>query len=161
MSTDTLLIILLIVIANGGPIIARLVFKSRYDMAVDAGRCFVDGRPLFGNSKTWRGLLSSIVLTSAVAVIVGVGFTIGVLVALGAMSGDLMASFIKRRLSMAPSSMALFLDQIPESLIPAMFLMHIYTLSWLDVTVIVVMFTCIELILSVLLYKIGIRKHPY
>ena len=75
---------------------------------------FVDGRPLFGASKTVRGILVSILITSACAPLLGLGLRIGLLVAISAMAGDLLSSFLKRRLDLQPGSQALGLDQIPN-----------------------------------------------
>jgi CDP-2,3-bis-(O-geranylgeranyl)-sn-glycerol synthase len=77
------------------------------------------------------------------------------------MLGDLFSSFIKRRLGKPSSSMALGIDQIPESLFPmiaARFLLHV---TWLDVLVVVVLFFILELVLSKILYKLKIRNEPY
>ena len=45
---------------------------------------------------------------------IGLDWTIGLLVSVTTMIGDLFSSFAKRRMNLAPSSMALGLDQIPE-----------------------------------------------
>ncbi|MBE9560221.1 MAG: CDP-archaeol synthase, partial [Proteobacteria bacterium] len=75
--------------------------------------------------------------------------------------GDLGSSFIKRRLSMQPSSMAPLLDQVPESFFPAFMMMHTFNLNISSVILLVLIFIIIELALSHILYKYGIRKNPY
>ena len=52
-------ILVLLVVVNGAPIIAARLFGSRYDAPVDLGARLPDGRPLFGSSKTWRGLAAA------------------------------------------------------------------------------------------------------
>jgi hypothetical protein len=49
----------------------------------------------------------------------GLPSTAGLLVSAMAMIVDLLSSFVKRRMKLVPGSMALALDQIPESLLPA------------------------------------------
>ena len=66
---------------------------------LDANTMFVDGRPLFGASKTVRGILISVVTTSACAPLLGLKLEIGLVVATTAMAGDLLSSFMKRRLT--------------------------------------------------------------
>ena len=99
--------------------------------------------------------------TSLVALVIGLPLTVGLVVSISAMTGDLIASFVKRRLGLAESSMALLLDQIPESLFPALLLMQVMPIEVQDVTFIVIAFIVLELGLSILLYKAGIRKRPY
>ncbi|WP_455366086.1 CDP-archaeol synthase, partial [Kaarinaea lacus] len=106
--------LLLIVIANGAPILVRFMLGEHLTFPVDFHRNFIDGRRLFGNSKTWIGLFSIPVFSTFGAWLLGQEIAIGVLVGIGVMAGDLCSSFIKRRLGMKPSSMALGIDQIPE-----------------------------------------------
>jgi hypothetical protein len=56
---------------------ARAVDLNR----VDGGLIFIDGRPLFGVSKTMRGILLAVLATSAAAPLIGLPVTIGALVA--------------------------------------------------------------------------------
>src|SRR4029434_508345 len=65
-----------------------------------------------------RGIVSSFMATALAALLMGFQWEVGALVAGGAVAGDLFSSFVKRRLGFAPSSMAIGLDQIPESLFP-------------------------------------------
>jgi len=116
---------------------------------------------LLGVSKTWRGLVASIALTSLVAVLLGYSLQTGIWVAVCAMTGDAFSSFIKRRLNMKPSSMALFLDQIPESLLPALVMRGQFGLDAVSVMILVCCFIVLELILSQILYRWGLRKTPY
>ena len=78
-----------------------------------------DGHALLGRSKTWRGLASAILLAACVAVLIGLPWQLGALAAASAMAGDCLSSFVKRRFRLEPSSMTLGLDQVPESLFPA------------------------------------------
>ena len=86
---------------------------------------------------------------------------IGFLVAFYAVLGDLLSSFIKRRLMVAPSGMAPFLDQVPESFFPAFMMMHTFNLEISSVILLVLIFIIVELTVSKVLYRRGIRKRPY
>src|SRR5215470_7448659 len=110
--------LVLLMLANGTPVIAKKTFGSRLALPLDAGLQFVDGQPLFGTSKTIRGILSSIVVTAGLAPLLWMSVGTGALIAGFAMIGDLFSSFLKRRLKFPPSSKAIGLDQIPESLFP-------------------------------------------
>ena len=80
---------------------------------------------------------------------------------LAAMAGDLISSFIKRRMGLPPSSMVLGLDQIPESLLPALVSTNLMALTAGDVVLIVVLFFVGELVLSRLLFRVHLRDQPY
>ena len=88
----------LVTIANGTPVVSKRMFGDRFAWPLDGNRKLIDGRPLFGTSKTVRGILLSVVVTSVCAPLVGLNVTIGFLVAVTAMAGDLLSSFLKRRL---------------------------------------------------------------
>ena len=154
-------LLLLIIIANALPIIIRNIFKNTWNHPIDNGVLFIDDQPLLGNSKTWRGLIISFTFTPAAALTLGYSMQIGALISLFAMSGDLFSSFIKRRLKLSPSSMSPLLDQIPESLLPAIFLMQAFKLNFVSVFILVLIFIIFELGISRVLYKMRIRKQPY
>lgn len=161
MNIELLQLLLLIIIANGSPIVMRVFLNQRFDTAVDFGHKLADNRPLFGPSKTWRGIFAAIILTSASAWLFGYSPITGLLVAIYAVSGDLTSSFIKRRLGKETSSMALLLDQVPEALFPALMMMQAFRLDITDVIELVLIFVITELLLSLVLYKLGIRRRPY
>ncbi|MCB1984888.1 MAG: CDP-archaeol synthase [Burkholderiales bacterium] len=154
-------LLVLIITANGGPILFRYLAGNKMAYPVDFRVIFFDQKRLLGNAKTWRGLIGSFLVTCPMAWLMGYDLTTGFLIAAGAMSGDLISSFIKRRLNMRPSSMAPFLDQIPESLIPALLVMQAFHLTANTVTYLVIIFFILEYVLSRLLYELGIRKKPY
>ena len=154
-------LLLLLIIANGAPILAQYLFREHGNLAIDGGHCFRDGRPLFGATKTWRGLIAALILTTLTALTLGMDPLTGFLVGLLALCGDLLSSFTKRRLGYAPSSMALGLDQIPEALLPTLAVAAHLALSAGNVVMVVTLFFLIELGLSRLLYRLGIRKQPY
>ena len=58
---------------------------------------------------------------------------VGILTTTCAMAGDLFSSFVKRRLHLASSSMAIGLDHIPEFLFPLLASLLLLPLSILDV----------------------------
>src|SRR5664279_6453728 len=111
-------LLVLLTLANGAPVVAKKMFGDRFNLSLDGGLAFLDGRPLFGKSKTIRGIVVAILVTAAVAPLIGLSLATGAIVAAAAMAGDLLSSFTKRRLGFKPSSQALGLDQIPESLLP-------------------------------------------
>jgi len=154
-------VLFLLVVANGAPILARRLLKHRFYRPLDGGLNLADGRPLLGASKTWRGLLAALLLTPLMAGMIGLSLWLGLVFALLTMAGDLLTSFIKRRLGMQASSMALGLDYLLESLLPVLVLAPSLGLSVWDVFIIIVFFMILALLLSRILFFLGIRKRPY
>lgn len=161
MTIELLQLLTLIIIANGAPILIRLLLNDIFNTAVDFGHKLPDNKRLFGDSKTWRGIFAALVVTSIAAWLFGYALITGFLIACYAVLGDLTSSFIKRRLGKPVSSMAPLLDQIPESLFPALMMMQTFKLDISAIIQLVLMFIIIELLLSHVLYKWGVRKRPY
>src|SRR5674476_1305218 len=87
-------LLILLTLANGSPVVAKKIFGNYCSWPLDGNIKFVDGRPLFGTSKTVRGIAVSLFITSACAPLLGLTFKIGLLVATTAMAGDLLSSFL-------------------------------------------------------------------
>ncbi len=154
-------LLVLLMLANGTPVIAKKIFGERYSYPLDANLAFADGRPLFGRSKTIRGVVLAVLLTTAGAPLIGLGWKTGFLVGSFAMAGDLVSSFSKRRLNLPSSSRASGLDQVPESLFPLLACRNLLSLAAADIAVCVVMFFIGEVVLSRLLYVLRLRDRPY
>ena len=164
MSIDLLVVlrlVALLTVANGAPVIAARVLGRHLSFALDGGLEFFDRRPLFGKSKTVRGIAISILSSAVAAPALGFSWTIGAAVGAAAMAGDLVSSFIKRRLNLAPSSRATGLDQIPESLFPLLACQSALALSAMEVAACAAIFMAGEMLLSWPLYKAHIRDRPY
>jgi CDP-archaeol synthase len=153
--------LILLAVANGAPLLAKKLVGDLFAHPLDGGRTLADGYPLFGASKTIRGLLVGVGAATVAAPLLGLDWASGLVIGLGAMAGDLFSSFLKRRMGLSPSSRAFGLDHIPESLIPALASVHDLGLTLADVIVIVALFTVGGQALSILLFKIRLRDHPY
>ncbi|MEM1927919.1 MAG: CDP-2,3-bis-(O-geranylgeranyl)-sn-glycerol synthase [Acidilobaceae archaeon] len=106
------LLILPAMLANATPV----VFGG--SRPIDGGRVFLDGRRLLGDGKTWEGLASGIAAGSLLGGLLAYALGdplyayAGVFSSLGAMLGDLAASFVKRRLGLERGAPAPLLDQL-------------------------------------------------
>ena len=161
MNIELIELLLLIIIANGAPILIRVLLNDVFNTAIDFGYKLPDNKPIFGHSKTWRGLFAACITTAIAAWLLGYTPITGLLIGFYAIVGDLTSSFIKRRLGKPPSSMAPLLDQIPESLLPAFMMMQTFKLDSFAIIQLVLIFIIVELLLSHILYKWGVREQPY
>ncbi|MBL1293567.1 MAG: CDP-archaeol synthase [Thiotrichales bacterium] len=151
-------ILALLISANAAPILATKLLPTVGACPIDNGVTFIDRKPLLGESKTVRGLFAALIITSVVAPIVGLPVAIGLTVAVGAMIGDLMSSFIKRRLGVAASGKAPGLDQIPESLIPLLFIQSQMNFGIYDIVLLLILFVVLEMVLSRIFFRWRIRR---
>ena len=154
-------LLILLMVANGAAVAAKKLLGETLAQPLDGDALFFDGRPVFGPTKTIRGIVVSVLATAICATLMGPGWRVGVLIATFAMVGDLLSSFVKRRLNLASSSMAIGLDHIPESLVPLLASRLLLPLSILDVVAGTTIFVVGALILSPLLFKLNLRDKPH
>jgi hypothetical protein len=60
-------LLMLLALANGTPLIAKKIFGTAFAHPLDKGVTLADGQPLFGHSKTIRGIVLSIAVTTLAA----------------------------------------------------------------------------------------------
>jgi CDP-archaeol synthase len=157
----SLKLLALLTVANGSPVIASRVFGEHFNRPLDGGTAFIDKHPIFGPSKTIRGILLSLVAATALAPLLGLEWISGLCVGGVAMLGDVGSSFLKRRLNMPPSSRATGIDQIPECLLPTLAIRSTLGLGVLDMIFIVAIFFFGHVVLSQLFFRWKIRNRPY
>jgi CDP-2,3-bis-(O-geranylgeranyl)-sn-glycerol synthase len=158
---NALYALVLVGAANTAPLLLKKVLGDRLAWPLDAGVRFVDGEPLFGQSKTVRGLLIGVLAPALIAPLLGHRWQHGAVMGAAAMAGDLISSFCKRRMKRPPSSRALGLDQIPEVLLPLWAGREWFDLSYVDIAVVLLLFVVLQLALSRLFFKLGLREEPY
>jgi CDP-archaeol synthase len=153
--------LVLISIANAAPVVAKHLLGSRFEAPIDRDLMWSDGRPLFGPSKTFRGVFSAIFACALGAVLLGLAPAVGALAGALAMAGDLLSSFLKRRLEIAPSGRAIFLDQVPEALLPTIALASPLGLSFADILIVTLIFWAASVALSPLFFLLGFKNRPH
>lgn len=154
-------VLLLLLLANGAPVAAKKLLGSRYAWPLDLGLGFADGRPVFGRSKTLRGVTLALVASAAAAPLLGLDRRVAAEAGGLAMAGDLMSSFVKRRLGRPASSRATGLDQIPEALLPLLGAGGELGLGLVDIGLGVAAFCLGGIVLSRLAFRLHLRERPY
>jgi CDP-2,3-bis-(O-geranylgeranyl)-sn-glycerol synthase len=154
-------LLLLLAVANSAPIAAKRLLGNRWACPLDAGVRLSDGRPLLGPSKTVRGVAVAVAACVLSAWLMKLPITAGLLVGVGAMIGDALSSFIKRRMAIQPSGQAFGIDQIPEALVPLLAVRWVLAVSWAQVAALVVAFVVLELPLARLAHRLRLRERPY
>ncbi len=156
-------LLLLLIVANGAPILVAWRLGPRWAWPLDAGLVLRDGRRLLGESATLRGLVAAVVATALLSGVLGLGLGLGALIGFLAMAGDALSSLIKRRLGLEPGAKATGLDQIPEALLPLLVVAGPLGLQlpWLDLALLVVAFMIFDMVVSGPLYRLRLRRQPH
>ncbi|MFH1780246.1 MAG: CDP-2,3-bis-(O-geranylgeranyl)-sn-glycerol synthase [Candidatus Micrarchaeota archaeon] len=147
---------------------------------IDLNKNFVDGRPWFGKSKTIRGFISGVlagVLTGLILsfllpdlFIIGLSFSekiiVSFLLGLGAMLGDLLGSFLKRRLGVTPGESIFLLDQLLFIVVALLLSSLFYTGLWdfidsRSVLFLLVLTYIVHLSANIFAHKIKLKKVPW
>jgi len=138
---------------------------------IDGGKLFRDGRPIFGAGKTIRGFVAGLIAGSLVGVLQGVVAgkactyaMFGLLLVLGALVGDLLGSFIKRRLNIPRGGAAPVLDQLGFVVFALLFaspVMLPMLPGWEVILIILIITPPIHLATNFVGYKLGFKSRPY
>jgi CDP-2,3-bis-(O-geranylgeranyl)-sn-glycerol synthase len=95
-------------IANMVPLIlSKIIHKRR---PLDMGRNWIDGKRILGDNKSVEGFVAGVLAGLVTGFFLG-NSSRGLLMGLGAMTGDALGSFIKRRLDITQGEPAPLLDQ--------------------------------------------------
>ena len=140
--------LILLLVANGTPVVVRRVLPRQLGVPLDGDRLAPDGNPWLGSSKTWVGIVSAVIATAAAAQLLGYGWVLGSGFAALAMLGDLISSFIKRRLGLRSGRQVPGLDQLPEALLPLILYDGSLGLGWRQVLILITVFFMVDLLLT-------------
>lgn len=108
-------------VANASPVLV----SGRYK--IDLGRRFIDGKPLFGAGKTWEGFIVGAYMGFLASIPIQLytsnEYTVltGFLASVTALIGDIIGSFIKRRLGIKRGDPAPILDQLDFALMSTIY----------------------------------------
>jgi len=147
---------------------------------VDGGRTFRDGKRIFGDGKTWRGLSLGILAGILIgSVQIGVReyfglltlpeltYPVVVILAAGALLGDLVKSFFKRRLGKERGAEWLVVDQY-DFVIGAFVLLLLLQYEWVVATVtpvivlwIIIMTPLLHRVVNIIGYLAGVKDVPW
>lgn len=147
---------------------------------VDGGRTFRDGKRIFGDGKTWQGLFLGILAGILIgSVEIGIReyfgflmlpeltFPVVVILAAGALLGDLAKSFFKRRLGKERGAEWLVADQY-DFVIGAFVLLLLLQYEWVVSTVtplmvlwIIIMTPLLHRVVNIIGYLAGVKDVPW
>ena len=168
--------------ANG----SALVFGG--GIPLDFGKYAWDGRRLIGDGCTWKGLIGGGLLGTIIGGILGLladwgiaselfnisasqiticsgsitqGLLIGFLLGFGALIGDAIGSFIKRRLNFERGKPVPLLDQLDFVVVALLFVSLVINLSWQMIVIILFVSIFLHLGANIFAYAINIKDVWY
>lgn len=149
---------------------------------VDFGKKFYDEKRIFGDGKTWKGLIGGVVFGMSIGLVQtcsadsiafpSFGFFPSFFVVLfcltfGALFGDLCKSFVKRRVNIKRGGKLPVIDQL-DFVIGAFLFLLILSPSWFfqnftvyHIIIILVVTPLLHRIMNIVGYKIGKKKVPW
>jgi CDP-2,3-bis-(O-geranylgeranyl)-sn-glycerol synthase len=167
--------------ANGAPVFSSHLPKLReWNARMDFGKRF-HGRPVLGSHKTWRGLISGMIVATAVLWIQQLAvreipsmalFTdhidypmlptliLGPLFGLGALGGDAIESFFKRRRGTPSGEAWIPFDQIDYILGAIIVSLPFFILTVRQYVLILIIWFGMHLLGSYTGYRIGLKEKP-
>ena len=170
-------------VANGFAVFAK-VLKNHH--LIDGGKLFRDNRPIFGGGKSWEGffigffsgtiigflqvvsapillnlILTYLFLPLELYPIVQITLPLVLLVAIGALIGDLIGSFIKRRLNIERGQPAPVLDQLDFLIASVLLGMLVTPLPILLIIFLLLVTPILHLFANVIGYLLGLKHEPW
>ena len=154
---------------------------------VDGGRECKDGRRLIGNGVTWKGLQNGTIIGTLVGAVLGIigtfygdlsvltggiidlhvygsligGLILGFLMAFGALLGDAVGSFLKRRMGLERGAPAPFMDQLDFVVGALVLSLLVVRISWSFFIIIALLSLVLHLGSNTFAYLIGIKDVWY
>jgi len=184
MGSDILLAIWFMIpaaVSNAAPVFsAKIPALKRFNAPIDGGRTWREHR-IFGAHKTWRGIISGIVVATFLLWIqqllyIHVGWThvfsaqvdysalpvllLGPLFAIGALGGDAIESFFKRAKGIKSGGSWVPFDQLDYIIGSILISLFFVILTPVQYVWIIVIWFVMHLIASYVGYKLGLKKEP-
>ena len=153
---------------------------------IDGGRYFRDGRRILGNGKTIRGfivgvffgtltgvgqflvapylrpiLAQFVTITPEMDYVLGISIPVAFLLSVGALTGDVVGSFIKRRVNVKSGDPSPFLDQIGFIVMALIFAFPLMMPSPIFVIILTLTTLGIHWLSNALGYLLGLKKNPW
>ncbi len=141
-------------VANSSATLSSKLFKSTHP--IDGGLTYKGSR-LLGDGKSVEGFLLGVFMGTLTGAILG-NLLHGLLLSFFAMTGDVVGSFVKRRLNLKRGEEAPVIDQLDFVAIPLIF----YPPPRPEYAVIILFITpVIHRVANIVGYKIGLKREPW
>jgi CDP-2,3-bis-(O-geranylgeranyl)-sn-glycerol synthase len=127
---------------------------------IDGGRLWIDDRPLLGDHKTIRGAIAGL----AAGLLIGtlqMRPVAGGLMSIGTIGGDILTSFVKRRIDLRPGASFPVADQIGFIVFSVALVSLVEPTPWDRVIAIIVMTLPIHFLTNVFAWLFKLKSDPW
>jgi len=153
---------------------------------IDGGRFYRDGRRILGDGKTIRGFIVGIffgiltglgqmfaapylhpllaqfvTVTPEMQLVLYMQLPVAILMSFGALTGDIIGSFIKRRVNVKSGDPSPFMDQLGFILMALIFAYPIIQPGAIYAAILILVTLAIHWISNALGYLLGLKKNPW
>ncbi|MBC7129834.1 CDP-2,3-bis-(O-geranylgeranyl)-sn-glycerol synthase [Candidatus Bathyarchaeota archaeon] len=133
---------------------------------IDLGKFFLDGKPIFGKNKTFKGFISGLIIGGLAGLMESLFFPkypifLGSVISLGALLGDLAGAFVKRRIGLAPGAMLPIIDQTDFIAGAIIFAIPFVEVSAELAIAIFLVTIPLHLLTNFAAYKLGLKDNPW
>lgn len=164
-------------LANMAPVLGKKHLKS-LAVPIDCGKKW-KGKPVLGENKTWRGVILAVAASTIVFVVQqylynfnsfktislidysAAAVWIGILLGLGAIAGDSVESFFKRRFKVKAGKPWMPFDQIDFTIGALLLTAIVYFPGWTNAIIIVLISALGHVIINHLGYYLKIRNEKW
>lgn len=166
-------------IANATPVIAnKIPLLNRWQTPLDFGQKF-RGKRIFGDNKTWRGVIFSSFVGGIVALLTSLlysqyfemlrleplhpnicAFLLGTLLGFGALCGDAAESFIKRQIGKKPGEKWFPFDQVDYIIGALLFVSPLIRPSVAEIAGIFIVWFLLHLLAAYTAYRLKLKDTP-
>ena len=161
--------------ANMAPVIVKKINFLKYP--VDFGKK-LNNKPIFGKNKTFRGFFFGILFSIVISYLQHIGYSkeffktlsffdysgwllFGFLMGFGALSGDLMKSFFKRRFGILPGKKFIPFDQTDFVIGAMIFIIPVFGFDWKIFLVSLFLSLILHIITNHLAFCLKIRSEKW
>ncbi|MCW4049830.1 MAG: CDP-2,3-bis-(O-geranylgeranyl)-sn-glycerol synthase [Candidatus Bathyarchaeota archaeon] len=127
---------------------------------LDGGSRWSDGRPLLGDHKTIKGTFYGILVGIIVGVLQG-NIVGGSMQAVGAIAGDIIVSFLKRRIDLVPGESFPVGDQLDFIVFAVILSYPFQNTSWGQIVTILLITLPIHYAVNYIAWLTKLKEHPW
>ena len=151
---DTIILFFPSYIANSTPVVLG------GGPPMDGGKLWSDGKPILGANKTIRGAITGVLAGTIIGLLQG-NLIGGVAQSAGAILGDLISSFYKRRRDYAPGSSMPIIDQLDFIIMAVMLSYPFQSTDLVSALTIMVITVPIHYGTNYLAWLLKLKKNPW
>ena len=153
---DTFLFLIPVYIANSAP----LLVKGK--IPIDCGKNFLDGKRILGDGKTFEGFVFGTLFGFLVGLIILKDPILSFILSFGALFGDSLESFIKRRIGIKRGDPFPVFDQLDFIFGAFIFLYFFYpNLFWLHFFNAIILTVVLHPLANMIAYVLKIKEVPW